>query len=191
MRSRKSLGAVWSLEGSNPSPSARHAGSGRNCPPRPSAAAVSMTGPPSTNGHRGSRAAHRARSAWRTTGARRLAAPAADGRPEGPRERRPVTPEVAGASPVAPVKDLQIAILCCRFRRQIGADYTGFILRRPENERNLAPKRVRGSHFKPNRALFMQARKAACDYTKRPEVNALSCGERHDRPPRAGDVDPL
>jgi hypothetical protein len=30
------------------------------------------------------------------------------------------------------------------------------------------------AHFKPNQALFTQTTKAACDYTKRPEVNALS-----------------
>ena len=31
---------------------------------------------------------------------------------------RPVTPEVAGSSPVAPVKSLQIGIFCCRLRRK-------------------------------------------------------------------------
>ena len=31
---------------------------------------------------------------------------------------RPVTPEVAGSSPVAPVKDLQIGIFCCLTRRK-------------------------------------------------------------------------
>jgi hypothetical protein len=31
---------------------------------------------------------------------------------------RPVTPEVAGSSPVAPVKYLQIAMFCCRSRRK-------------------------------------------------------------------------
>jgi len=31
---------------------------------------------------------------------------------------RPVTPEVAGSSPVAPVKALQIDIFCCLFRRK-------------------------------------------------------------------------
>jgi hypothetical protein len=34
------------------------------------------------------------------------------------RHDRPVTPEVAGSSPVAPVTSLQIGILCCRFRRK-------------------------------------------------------------------------
>ena len=36
----------------------------------------------------------------------------------------PVTPEVAGSSPVAPVKTLAIRILCCRTRRRIEPDYT-------------------------------------------------------------------
>jgi hypothetical protein len=39
-------------------------------------------------------------------------------------ERRPVTPEVAGSSPVAPVKTPEIGRLCCQHRRRIWADYT-------------------------------------------------------------------
>jgi hypothetical protein len=38
----------------------------------------------------------------------------ADPRPDRRDQDRPVTPEVAGSSPVAPVKDLQICIFCCR-----------------------------------------------------------------------------
>ncbi len=49
---------------------------------------------------------------------------------------RPVTPEVAGSSPVAPVKSLQLGVLRCRFRRQIGADYTGFFSQQPESNHN-------------------------------------------------------
>jgi hypothetical protein len=41
---------------------------------------------------------------------------------------KPVTPEVAGSSPVAPVKSLQIGMLCCLSRRTPHVDCTDFVL---------------------------------------------------------------
>jgi predicted GIY-YIG superfamily endonuclease len=65
--------------------------------------------------------------------------------------------------------------LCCRFRRQLTADDTDFLSKRPESNKNRDPV----PDFKPIQAKFRLATKAACDYTKRPEVNhyvyVISC----------------
>jgi hypothetical protein len=82
---------------------------------------------------------------------------------------RPVTPEVAGSSPVAPVKYLQIRMLRCHNRRQICADYTDLSAATPETARS-GPKS--GVEFKPIRAALRLSARAACNYTKRPEVTA-------------------
>jgi hypothetical protein len=60
---------------------------------------------------------------------------------------RPVAPEVAGSSPVAPpLKSLQIGILCCRVGRQIAADYTHFS-RRDDETAKTARYAVAGRRF--------------------------------------------
>ena len=103
----------------------------------------------------------------------------ADPRSTRKRHDRPVTPEVAGSSPVAPVDSLQIGISRCRFRRQIEADYTDFSLAAPKSNQS-RPNRVRHPSISSrSRPSFTRATKAACDYTKRPEVTA---------PPRAIDA---
>jgi hypothetical protein len=72
------------------------------------------------------------------------------------RQDRPVTPEVAGSSPVAPAKmpaKLHLLFLCCLSRRRIRPDYTDFFAARPETREN-GPKPLAGlsisSRFRPH-----------------------------------------
>jgi hypothetical protein len=79
---------------------------------------------------------------------------------------RPVTPEVAGSSPVAPVKFLQKKILCCRTGRQIGADYTQFSRGDDETAKtvqNAVTGATISSRFRPS---WDRSTKAARHYTK-------------------------
>jgi hypothetical protein len=68
-------------------------------------------------------------------GSKDLLLPGIPAYPRSARKRhdRSVTPEVARSSLVAPVKVLQISMLCCRIRHQIGADYTDFFPRRAKH----------------------------------------------------------
>src|SRR4051812_48724144 len=59
----------------------------------------------------------------------------------------------------------------CRFRRRIWSDYTDFRSRRPETAK-AARNPSWDYDFKPIPTELRPTRKAACDHTKWPEVNA-------------------
>ena len=73
--------------------------------------------------------------------------------------------------PSLPLKSLQIGIMRCPFRRRIWSDYTDFRSRRPETAKT-ARNPSWDYDFKPIPTKLRPTRKAACDYTKTPEVNA-------------------
>src|SRR6266550_2149495 len=83
---------------------------------------------------------------------------------------RPVTPEVAGSSPVAPVKvPANWAILLSAQTPTRGQLHTLSTESTPNGQK--AAETPFGSHdFKPILAEGRSAAKAACDYTKWPEV---------------------
>ena len=87
---------------------------------------------------------------------------------------RPVTPEVAGSSPVAPAKvpanrHVVLSDLTPKRRR-----LHGLFSKRRRKRRKRPEMRSRSDDFKPIQAEFRPATKAACDYTKRPEVTAAA-----------------
>jgi hypothetical protein len=89
----------------------------------------------------------------------------------------PVTPEVAGSSPVAPVKSLQIGIFCCRIRQRMSADYTNGCSSRVETAQSGA-KPGSTSRFQAVFGLVDNDRRPAFDYTERPEVTHERAGLR-------------
>jgi hypothetical protein len=110
---------------------------------------------------------------------------------------RPVTPEVAGSSPVAPAKStLQIPILCCQARRASRADYTNVRSRRVETAKKGA--KPGSGAFKPFLASSTPTANSAFAYTEWPEVRTASLraarSRRHqtaaDPRPPASRADP-
>jgi hypothetical protein len=86
----------------------------------------------------------------------------------------PVTPEVAGSSPVAPAK-------VPANRHVVLSDLTpdrrrlhGLFSKRCRKRQKRPEMRSQSDDFKPIQAEFRPATKAACDYTKRPEVTAAA-----------------
>jgi hypothetical protein len=81
---------------------------------------------------------------------------------------RPVTPEVAGSSPVAPVKRPANAMLCCPSRRQIEADYTLF--RGATRNGQKRPEKAAGvailSRFRPG-SVRLRSRRATARKDRR------------------------
>jgi hypothetical protein len=82
---------------------------------------------------------------------------------------RPVTPEVAGSSPITPVKvPANRAIVLSS--SWIGHRLHRLFSKRRRNRQKRPEMRSRGDDFKPIQAEFRLTAKAACDYTKWPEV---------------------
>jgi hypothetical protein len=78
---------------------------------------------------------------------------------------RPVTPEVAGSSPVAPVKVLQIG--CCVVSSDAESwPTTQTCVRASPKRSKTAQEPVGGHDFKPFAAAARPTAKAACDYTE-------------------------
>jgi hypothetical protein len=92
---------------------------------------------------------------------------------------RPVTPEVAGSSPVAPVKlpanwHIVLSVLAPDSRRPHKR-----LFEAARNGQKRAETVVEGHEFKPFCGLVETAAKAACDHTKRPEVKAPRSSVSH------------
>jgi hypothetical protein len=93
-------------------------------------------------------------------------------RPTRRHQDRPVTPEVAGSSPVAPVKiPAKWHIVLSVQTPDRGRLHAPSIeaTRNSSKRPDTGPGRL---DFKPIHAEFTRATTAACDYTKRPEVTA-------------------
>jgi hypothetical protein len=63
-------------------------------------------------------------------------------------------------------------MFCCHNRRQLSADYTDLFAAEPETAKNRPETGRPGVEFKPIQAALRLSARAACNYTKRPEVTA-------------------
>ena len=97
---------------------------------------------------------------------------------------RSVTPEVAGQSPLAPEPSLQIGLLCCRFRRQIGADHTDCRSTQPEDDFKAEFARADGDLRKQRATISWPEVTAPANPSLTGEGPAAPAQQRLSFPPR-------